>query len=46
MIPAPEIRSKVLRHPLFQHLDADVQDRLLAEFYVTSFLWVHDRLLF
>ena len=30
MIPAPEIRSTVLRHPLFQHLDADVQDRLLA----------------
>jgi len=30
MIPAPEIRHTVLRHPLFQHLDATVQDRLLA----------------
>ena len=30
MIPVPEIRAQVLRHPLFLHLDAAVQERLLA----------------
>lgn len=30
MIPAPEVRATILRHPLFNHLDAAVQERLLA----------------
>lgn len=30
MIPAPELRAVILRHPLFQHLDPSVQERLLA----------------
>jgi CRP-like cAMP-binding protein len=30
MIPAPELRAVILRHPLFHHLDPSVQERLLA----------------